>query len=1069
MKKRRTLTLSTLVLLTMTSCVQVRPVSRESSTTNPIDSMTPSSSGSESLEPSISDEQSSTNSSEESNLPTSEDNSSPEDRFPLLGIAVESPGPTQFFRGDAFSANGLVVIATYANGAKVKIDNNRLIFSGIDLSKAGVQTLTITYMDKTASYQIAVLDAKGLSIEVGGFDKKANQRGECASNFTTPFGLVYQNKALDTSNIRIHVSYEQDGSVIEGSLPIEDSHVRLVNFTSESLGQQEAKISVKAGSSSAEASFPYSVTNALPYINRGKDGRYIECRVDPAYEGMEGAIVVGTKENAARGYSHQFKKISRALDFIRLNNIEKNVAKNIILAPGDYNEKVDVTEPFVSIIGKKGETKIHSLETISSRPGLEKAEETYVLAVRDSATYFHMEGVSLANDALDIEEKGEELFATSLLCQADCATFLDCAFSGVDQAVILHHGRRQFKQCDFVGRNVILRGTSTSDLFSLCNFTPIQNTTEKTFDFLALDGAGSGGLKDALELCATFDSCIFNELENSGKYALSTTDSPYTRINFLGCIFPPDHAIFGESIDTFFPSGAYPNTMESIHFGFYHCNNVPQNVKEDINKGPFDKVNGNVVFPYEWNGWDKPNRYEDDPSIYLNFDGFSYRSDAQQTVLAHDLNLPESEEEAKVNDVLSLYPVKGIHFDEEKDMTFFAKDSYLRVNVPVGSRVELYSEIKEGSRYTHQGFAKVDGEAIHETYYIYRPVATFYANGNVGEMSTMTFKAMGDSYLKFIVITPNAMTSDEVENPTVNHRCFPTSMYVCNYVDSVYPEQNFTPKTIFSPFRDNIWLEYGNDGYTCHVASGYNKHVHASLIYNYDGYAYDELEYSDSEDWYLVGLTGGKGGTIHGDVLQQYYNITGNGINFYSGSSTFQSIWLGYLFDENGDSKVSLEPSENTLAWRRMLWISYSAPKDYRSTLPGSYDFTAANQFDDASDHEFILEDYTRSAGYSISTGDSRVCAYDSVNGGLRLEGAIEYRWKLHSLLKGGKLVVKAKKGSSLSARLGEATSALSPAAYSTPDYDYFEYAIPQDGDNTLAIFPGEAGATLYNFEFIEA
>ena len=994
--------------------------------------------------------------------PTSEASSDfDEEKFPLLGITIESTGPTEFFKGDTFSAKGLVVVGHYASGKRKTLDNNRLVFSGINLNKVGVQTLTITFRGHSASYQIVVLEAGDIAIEAGGFSKAVTQRGDCASRFQSPFGLVYENQPIDTSSIRIHIAYVQDGAVVEGLLPLDDSHVRLVNFSSASLGLQEAKMTVTLGDKSATATFPYSVTNAIPFINRGQSSRFIECRVDANYQGMEGALVVGTHDDANRGYSHLFKSISSALDFFRINNLESTIAKRIYVASGDYNEKLDVTDPYLSIIGEGGEVKIHSYETISSRPGLDKEEETYVLAIRETATYFKMKGISVVNDALDLEDKPESLMAVSLLCQADAADFDACSFSGIDHAVTLNHGRRRFTDCSFLGRDGMIRGNSTSDMYLRCTFTPLPNASEKTYSFLSLDGAGKGGLQDSLELCADFDGSTFAEIDNPGKYAMMITNSPYSRINFLSCSLP---TYLGNTRDTLFPSGSVSNRMKSLQFGF-NGDNRPSDTDEPVAHFILDNVNGRVRFPYAWDGT-SPSTYAALPEIYLNFDGFSYRNDAQQTVIAHDLNLAESSEESKVNNVLSLYPVKGIHFDEAKNMTFFAKDSYFTVNVPVGSRVDVYTEELEGSRYSVHGFAEINGDAIQDTLYIYKSLAHFYATGNVGETKTMTFKAMDDSYLKFIVITPNALTSNELENPTVGYSPTPTSIFARNYKDSVYSESYYSPATIYDQFKNNLWLEFGDEGYHRRAEGGRNTHFHTSLACYDDGRSYDELTYyGDGEYWTVYALTGGHGGTIQGDVVANYYGQTGNGIPFDTGDDVFNSVWIVYQFNAADDKGVPMSPASDRLAWVRNLWISGSAPRDYRSSNEGYHDFSAANLYDDASDHELILDDSVSSSGYTVSTGETRTCKYDISSGGLRLEGQIEYRIKPNSSLSGGQAVIRAKKGSSLSARAGEATNALQPASYSTPDYDYFEIAIPEGDNRTISLIPGETGATLFSYD----
>ena len=981
----------------------------------------------------------------------------------MVRISVKTPGPVVFFKGETFSADGLVVLAHYGDGSEKVLDNNRLVFSGINLNKTGLQTLTIEYNGCTTAYQISVFEATNLSISVGGFSKALTQRGESASAFIDPFGLTYQDKPIDTSSIKVNLSYQDGDAAVSGVLPLDDPHVHLSNFSAAALGQQSAKITIKVGEEEVCESFCYSVTNAIPYINRGPESRYVELRVDSAYEGMDGAVTVGTHADANRGYSHQFKTIRSALDFIKLNRFEKNVSKKIYIAAGDYQEKLDVVEPFVSLIGEGGDVKIHSFETIGTRNGLESAEETYVLAVREDAYFFKMENIGVINDAALAEVQPDPIPAAALLCQTDRAKFAQCSFSGVDRSVILHQGRRHFSNCSFTGRDEIVFGRGSTDKFVGCHFKPLVNATENPYDLFHIEGAGRHGLAETANLNTLFDTCSFEIPDSVGKYVLSTVDMPYSSVDFSACEFS---GVLGNSRDTLFPSGAYSNLMYGIHFG----TDTPINGAGDLDsltgQNVFYDKNGRVRYNENWTGEIEP-VYGEFGHIFLNFDGYSYRGDSQQTVISPDLNLPESVDETRINDALSLFPVKGIHYDKEKNMTFFAKDSYLKIRVPVGARVDFYCEVKEANRYTVDNFAKINGGAPQDTLHIYRSPAHFYATGNIGDMKEMTFKAMGDSYLCFITIVPDVLKSKEIENPSVDYETDPSGFYVREFNDNYMGSVRDCTR-IFGPMENRIGIEFKPDGYHRLVDEGYNTHVHASLAYTQDRSSYDGINWN--EQWYCIGLLGGKGGDIHGDVVQQYYHgHDDQDLNWRLGSNSYQGIWLSYLFEASGDSGVPVDDGEGRWSWRRVFWVAGGAEKDYRTTGEGRYDFSSAYLYGDAANHEYILEDNVTSAGYTLSTGDTRVCAHDHDHGGLRLEGQIEYHVKLHNDLLGGRFQIRALKGSTLNVRLGENVTALSPSVISSPDYDIFEFDIPADQGNDFVFFPGESGATVFNYELRNA
>lgn len=72
----------------------------------------------------------------------------------LQSIAV-SGTPAEFWKGDAFNYDGITVTATWEDEKKTDVTSS-CEFSGYDMSTAGQQTVTVTYQDKTATYNIVV-------------------------------------------------------------------------------------------------------------------------------------------------------------------------------------------------------------------------------------------------------------------------------------------------------------------------------------------------------------------------------------------------------------------------------------------------------------------------------------------------------------------------------------------------------------------------------------------------------------------------------------------------------------------------------------------------------------------------------------------------------------------------------------------------------------------------------------------------------------------------------------------------------------------------------------------------
>ena len=77
-----------------------------------------------------------------------------------------SKAKTSYRVGDTFSTEGLVVKAKFSNSAEVEVTGYEV--SNPDMSKAGKQTITVTYEGKTATYEITVSATSGGGSSGGG-------------------------------------------------------------------------------------------------------------------------------------------------------------------------------------------------------------------------------------------------------------------------------------------------------------------------------------------------------------------------------------------------------------------------------------------------------------------------------------------------------------------------------------------------------------------------------------------------------------------------------------------------------------------------------------------------------------------------------------------------------------------------------------------------------------------------------------------------------------------------------------------------------------------------------------
>ena len=964
----------------------------------------------------------------------------------VIDLKLKTSGPTTFFLGESFSAKGLEVVAEYDDGKEKTVPLGDLVFSGINMSKTGKQTLKISYQGFEVSYPITVIKATGVSLNFGGFDKKLTQRGETASRALPPFGLYYVDQPIDYSAIQVSLSYinAETGEEATTALPLDDGHVILEGFSTRQVGSYVGTIKVNVGSHTVSETFPYEVTNALPFVNRGAQGRFIECRVDSAFQGMEGAIGNGTHEYPNKGHFHAFKTIGSALSFLSAAHLEESVIKRIYVTAGDYAEKLDVDMPFVSLVAEGGEVKIHSGDLLGSRFQLESSEETYVLAIRETATNFSMNGVSVVHDA-SAHPSSQENPAVSMICQADKARFENCSFAGVDEALMLHFGRKLFVNCSFLGRDKMIQGTYGADFFQGCTFNVLPNVSSSRYSLLSIAGASTKGQQESLELAARFSGCTFTG-DNPGLYCLSQIDSAYASMDFLDCSVA---SFLGETREGLFPDGKFSSLMRSVHLG---SNNPINGVELDAPKEMdiHGYHNGYIYFAENWDGQIHP-YFNGNKSTYLNFDAYSRSDEGLQTVISPSLSMEAGSEAKDINSVLSLNPVGGIHYDTEKALTVFEKGSTLTLQVPNGARVDFYSKIPENARYTTQGFARILGNIKEDILYVYKDVAHFYATGKEGETTTMTFRAEGLAYLRNIVIVPNALRCDKIEDRTYDYNPKMTSMFVRNYKNDFRNKSKVTLEDIYHQFAYSIGYEYEEDGFhrVTDAEGQYGvSRLHTTLA------CIDQvvLDWYGEGEWYAINAVDGS---IFYDVMEQFMGKPSE-MRWYAG----QSHRLEFIYLSEGTWEKGYEAwDRHVFWWCAPIWFPGALDRYYRVKIPGTYGFESCNLYDgDLVNRDFIDESFIEATGETHS-------AFMNSRGYLQLSDQCAFGFRTHNDLRGGKVIMKTLKGSSLSATINDQPVELTLASYSTPDFDYFEAVLPEDREATVKFSPGEAGATLVNYE----
>ena len=124
-----------------------------------------------------------------------------------------------------------------------------------------------------------------------------------------------------------------------------------------------------------------------------------------------------TSVGAVSKECNTFKSSQQALDFLGMQENLDSVRKNVYIASGTYEEKLEITLPYVSLIGLGGAN--NTIITWDSVFGIEDeggfshvTDSTQTVAVRESAINCIIDGISITKPGIIL---GLEITVESLI------------------------------------------------------------------------------------------------------------------------------------------------------------------------------------------------------------------------------------------------------------------------------------------------------------------------------------------------------------------------------------------------------------------------------------------------------------------------------------------------------------------------------------------------------------------------------------------------------------------------------------------------------------------------------
>ena len=445
------------------------------------------------------------------------------------GFELVSEGKVDYLCGQTLDLSAIRLNATFANGKTepLAIEDVTVDTSAVNLAVPGTYAITISYKEYTPiTVNINVYLPESVILGADAIEKlPQNSSAGNGVYFNHSLREVYSvGDTLDLTGLSVIVMGKLGDATKE--FKVGDQYtVSEVDLST--AGEKDLVISYVYGEEKVSATFVINVVSTAPSIVED----VYQVKVDADYDGVIGAVV---------GEYNMFTTIQQALDF--LADSDANKQKVMIIASGYYQEKLEITIPYLHIKGA-GADKVtiewDSLYGLVDAGGFtHTTDSTQTVAIRESANNVTIEGVTISNywnsqDRMDAAGLAIER-GLALLVQADRFIMKDSALLGIQDTLELFTGRQYFENVFISGYTDFIFGTNNATIFKGCTIHVIDTVKDDsgTAGYLTAFKGSNKGAGDAIVYGAIFYQCKFTADEGvmAGKTAIGRTWGAYAAV-----------------------------------------------------------------------------------------------------------------------------------------------------------------------------------------------------------------------------------------------------------------------------------------------------------------------------------------------------------------------------------------------------------------------------------------------------------------------------------------------------------------------------------------------------------
>ncbi len=276
---------------------------------------------------------------------------------------------------------------------------------------------------------------------------------------------------------------------------------------------------------------------------------------DASYAGTDGELVNGIPT---------YKTVQAAVDSVPAGNSDTKV---ILVMAGDYEERLVVNTPNISLVGEDREsTLIHYYPGVlgSAYEAGGDMDKRCAVYIQSGAESFSAENISFANDYVySTPDSKSNKSADALRCDAEGVVFVNVKLSGVQDTLYMHQGHQYYYKCRIEGLiDFIYSGDNARAFFNDCEIVFVYEST-KTSGYVCAPKTA----EDADYGLTFYDCVVIGEEGCSGTgYLLARPWGASAYITWISCYM-------GRSVYKIMPYGAMsgnqPENARFFEFGTY--------------------------------------------------------------------------------------------------------------------------------------------------------------------------------------------------------------------------------------------------------------------------------------------------------------------------------------------------------------------------------------------------------------------------------------------------------------------------------------------------------------------